>query len=306
MRTIHAPKTRAQLRYRRHLRVRQKVAGTAERPRLVVFRSLKHIYAQLVNDDLGVTLLGVGDTQRGHPDRGRGQGGPRQGGRASCWPRRPRRRASPGWCSTAPATVTMVACRPSPTARAKADWSSKWLTRRAGTEGATPAGRDPAAPSGRRRAAERPRPARAAAAGGAGGGGGERGRPGRPAPRPGRPRPPERPRRERDRHQPRGQGREGRPAVLVQRAGGGGRRQEQGRHRDRQGQRGQRGGPEGRGRRQAHRWWSCPRPAPPSRTRSWASTAPAGCCSSPPPPVPASSPAARCARCSSAPASPTS
>jgi large subunit ribosomal protein L18 len=65
MRTIHAPKTRAQLRYRRHLRVRQQVAGTAERPRLVVFRSIKHIYAQLVNDDLGVTLLGVGDTSEG-------------------------------------------------------------------------------------------------------------------------------------------------------------------------------------------------------------------------------------------------
>ena len=62
MRTIHAPKGRSQLRYRRHIRVRQRVSGTAERPRLVVFRSLKHIYAQLVNDDLGVTLLGVGDS----------------------------------------------------------------------------------------------------------------------------------------------------------------------------------------------------------------------------------------------------
>ena len=62
MRTIHAPKGRSQLRYRRHLRVRHKLAGTAERPRLVVFRSLKHIYAQLVNDDLGVTLLAVGDS----------------------------------------------------------------------------------------------------------------------------------------------------------------------------------------------------------------------------------------------------
>jgi large subunit ribosomal protein L18 len=62
MRTIHAPKGRSQLRYRRHLRVRQKVAGTGERPRLVVFRSLKHIYAQLVNDDLGVTLLAVSDS----------------------------------------------------------------------------------------------------------------------------------------------------------------------------------------------------------------------------------------------------
>ena len=62
MRTIHAPKTRSDLRYRRHLRVRRRLSGTAERPRLVVFRSLKHIYAQLVNDDLGVTLLAVGDS----------------------------------------------------------------------------------------------------------------------------------------------------------------------------------------------------------------------------------------------------
>src|ERR1044072_8976448 len=73
MRTIHAPKGRSQLRYRRHLRVRQKVAGTGERPRLVVFRSLKHIYAQLVNDDLGVTLLGVGDTSEGVQVEGTGK-----------------------------------------------------------------------------------------------------------------------------------------------------------------------------------------------------------------------------------------
>ncbi len=65
MRRIHAPKTRIQLRYRRHLRVRSKVAGSAERPRLVVFRSLKHIYAQLVDDDRGVTLLGVSDGSEG-------------------------------------------------------------------------------------------------------------------------------------------------------------------------------------------------------------------------------------------------
>src|ERR1041384_5067476 len=44
------PKTREQQRYRRHLRVRKKVTGTSERPRLVVFRSLKHITAQLVDD----------------------------------------------------------------------------------------------------------------------------------------------------------------------------------------------------------------------------------------------------------------
>ena len=61
MRPIHAPKSRADRRYRRHLRVRKKVTGTAERPRLVVYRSLKHIYAQLVDDQRGVVLLGVSD-----------------------------------------------------------------------------------------------------------------------------------------------------------------------------------------------------------------------------------------------------
>jgi len=74
MRTIHAPKGRTQLRYRRHLRVRQKVAGTAERPRLVVFRSLKHIYAHLVNNDRGDTLLGVGDSAEGLAVEGDGKG----------------------------------------------------------------------------------------------------------------------------------------------------------------------------------------------------------------------------------------
>jgi large subunit ribosomal protein L18 len=73
MRRIHAPKTRAQLRYRRHLRVRHKLSGTQERPRLVVFRSLKHIYAQLVDDDRGVTLLGVGDGSEGISTEGNGK-----------------------------------------------------------------------------------------------------------------------------------------------------------------------------------------------------------------------------------------
>lgn len=43
-------------RLRRKVRIRKKVAGTAERPRLVVFRSNLHIYAQLVDDREGVTL----------------------------------------------------------------------------------------------------------------------------------------------------------------------------------------------------------------------------------------------------------
>lgn len=61
MRPIHKPKTRAERRYRRHLRVRRRIRGTAERPRLVVFRSLKHVYAQLVDDDRAHTLVGIGD-----------------------------------------------------------------------------------------------------------------------------------------------------------------------------------------------------------------------------------------------------
>ncbi|HHV64502.1 MAG TPA: 50S ribosomal protein L18 [Peptococcaceae bacterium] len=41
----------------KHKSVRKKIYGTAERPRLSVFRSLNHIYAQVINDDLGITLV---------------------------------------------------------------------------------------------------------------------------------------------------------------------------------------------------------------------------------------------------------
>ncbi len=61
MRPIHRPKTRAERRYRRHLRIRKRIRGTAQRPRLVVFRSLKHIYAQCIDDERGVTLVAMSD-----------------------------------------------------------------------------------------------------------------------------------------------------------------------------------------------------------------------------------------------------
>jgi len=51
-----AKATRHEDRTRRHARVREKVRGSAARPRLAVFRSLTHIYAQLVDDDAGTTL----------------------------------------------------------------------------------------------------------------------------------------------------------------------------------------------------------------------------------------------------------
>lgn len=52
-------KSRRLQRQRRHWRVRNKIEGTAERPRLVVTRSLKNIEGQLVDDMAGKTLLGV-------------------------------------------------------------------------------------------------------------------------------------------------------------------------------------------------------------------------------------------------------
>jgi len=52
-------KSRSLQRMRRHFRVRNKVRGSAERPRLVVFRSLKNIEGQLVDDDAHRTLIGL-------------------------------------------------------------------------------------------------------------------------------------------------------------------------------------------------------------------------------------------------------
>ena len=50
-------------RQRRHVRVRRKIAGTAERPRLAVFRSNQHIYAQVIDDEAGNTLLAASDLE---------------------------------------------------------------------------------------------------------------------------------------------------------------------------------------------------------------------------------------------------
>lgn len=48
---------RKKIRQKKHLRIRKNIKGTAERPRLAVYRSLKHIYAQLIDDKAGVTLI---------------------------------------------------------------------------------------------------------------------------------------------------------------------------------------------------------------------------------------------------------
>lgn len=56
---------RKQARLKRKKRIRKKISGNPERPRLSVFRSSKHIYAQLIDDDNGVTLAAVSTL---HPD----------------------------------------------------------------------------------------------------------------------------------------------------------------------------------------------------------------------------------------------
>ena len=56
-------RTRYQARRKRHRRVRRKIAGTGQRPRLSVFRSARHIYAQLIDDQTGRTLAAAASNE---------------------------------------------------------------------------------------------------------------------------------------------------------------------------------------------------------------------------------------------------
>jgi large subunit ribosomal protein L18 len=64
--------TRREGRIRRHRRVRKKIHGTAARPRLAVFRSNKHIVAQLIDDDTGRTLAAASTTEAEQRSAGAG------------------------------------------------------------------------------------------------------------------------------------------------------------------------------------------------------------------------------------------
>jgi large subunit ribosomal protein L18 len=59
-----------EIRHRIHIRIRRKLSGTAERPRLAVFRSVAHIYAQIIDDHAGTTLVSASSVDKGHKTNG--------------------------------------------------------------------------------------------------------------------------------------------------------------------------------------------------------------------------------------------
>lgn len=59
-----ASKSRADIRRAVHSRIRRKVKGSAERPRLAIFRSVNHIYAQVIDDENGKTLVAASTTEK--------------------------------------------------------------------------------------------------------------------------------------------------------------------------------------------------------------------------------------------------
>jgi large subunit ribosomal protein L18 len=74
---------KVRLRAKRHRRVRAKVSGTAAKPRLNVFRSLKNIYAQLIDDDAGSTLVAASSVEAAFRGEGKKPAGKKSAAKAS-------------------------------------------------------------------------------------------------------------------------------------------------------------------------------------------------------------------------------
>jgi len=67
-------RTKAELRVIRHARVRKRVVGTTERPRLAVYKSLKHVCAQLIDDSVGKTIASASTLEKDLKAKGNVQG----------------------------------------------------------------------------------------------------------------------------------------------------------------------------------------------------------------------------------------
>ena len=57
-------RSRAELRAKKHMRIRNRLSGTSERPRLAVFRSNNHMYAQIIDDTVGNTLVAASTLEK--------------------------------------------------------------------------------------------------------------------------------------------------------------------------------------------------------------------------------------------------
>lgn len=74
-----AKRTRQELRLARHARLRKRVSGTPEKPRLAVFRSLKHISAQIIDDTTGTTLVAASSLEKDLQATGNAEGAKKVG-----------------------------------------------------------------------------------------------------------------------------------------------------------------------------------------------------------------------------------
>jgi hypothetical protein len=113
---MNASKKRREIRLKRKISIRKKVAGTAERPRVCLTRSHRNITAQVVDDERGATLVACDGRRIDAVAAPEGVTGKcaRLTPWVARWPTRPRRRASAAWCSTAAATSTTGAWPPWP------------------------------------------------------------------------------------------------------------------------------------------------------------------------------------------------
>lgn len=73
--------SRNEIRTRVHDRIRGRVRGTAERPRLAIYRSLKHIYAQVIDDSRGRTLVSASSSEKNAPPNGGNLAGAKEVGK---------------------------------------------------------------------------------------------------------------------------------------------------------------------------------------------------------------------------------